>query len=80
MYTAATETNRSTGGGVGGEKSGFLVLLALQTRHAAGIAPTERETRRGPVKLRRVQVGQVHLHSPNRKQPPPRANCTGFIH
>lgn len=44
------------------------------------LAPTERGTRRGPVKLRRVQVGQVHLHSPNRKQPPPRANCTGSIH
>lgn len=36
MYTAATETNRSTG--EVGKKSGLLVLFALQTRHAAGIS------------------------------------------
>lgn len=65
MYTAATETNRSTG--EVGKKCGLLVLFALQTRHAAGISSNKKGNKeRTQIKLRSVQVGQVHLHSPNR--------------
>lgn len=51
MYTAATETNRSTGEGE--KKCGLLILFALKTRHAAGISSNKKgNEERTQIKLR----------------------------
>lgn len=52
MYTAATETNRSTRVG---KKCGLLLLFALQTRHAAGISSNKKGNKeKTQIKLCRV--------------------------
>lgn len=64
-----------------GGKCGLLLLFELQTRHAAGISSNRKGPRRGLRQSSAECPGRRgHSHSPNTKWPPPRANCTGFIH